>query len=552
MCRLCPSRRGFDMATLWVSVAAANGIPIGNDGTGAADNNQLPYLTFNAAEGAAGNGDTIYLNDGTHTVDGVAGGDIETPNLSVLGVTDYGATMNYTGGAITGRIIRIRATGCTLGKFIIDAGSNLTRAIEDASGPHLVFTVDGTYIRGDCTAELLQLDTINDITFKGGWTIQLDAPDENGLFITGATGGGTVDLSDGTIINQFSSNLDYDIYLDFSIAGYSVVIHDIDVQVSMGTLTTGETKAVIRVLGAATVEIYNITSSNSVITGNIDLVAVQNSALACTSCYIHDISASFSASPMTEPCSVVVVGNNDTTANDDSITGIIIENITVGGANHGILMGHVTGGILRKCRVDLCVLGIVLKKTTSSFCEGNIVTRCNNVYILNKEGTSDTIQFNTISMATGGYETIGIRVGPGDTATDPETPIIYNNIIHSPGTLTKAFDIESVSAITATVKYNNIYVTGAVPADAYTLVATDYATLTLFEAAQVTIADNTENDAALQSDYSILSTSSVYGIGVKTWGTAARPNGYNDPIPDFDIDPGAMVSLDHPFHPTNL
>ena len=79
----------------------------------------------------------------------------------------------------------------------------------------------------------------------------------------------------------------------------------------------------------------------------------------------------------------------------------------------------------------------------------------------------------------------------------------------------------------------------------------------LYKAADVTtidanaiVGDAGFTDAA-NDDYSLLSTSTAIGAGVK-WYTGIPPETVGEPIPSFGIDRGGVQSTYNAFHPVNL
>jgi len=539
------------MATYYVSNTAANGIPVGTAGGDGSIGD--PVLTFFQGEQLTSTGDTLLFNDGAYnTLTGLTdptAGDINN-GITIDSVTPYGASF-FVDVAGTNQIMRFRnsAEKTTLGKIKIDSSNGLpARGLIDGNGP-LDVTLDGTWLYGDPQTEGVLFNDVENLVMKGGWIIEKSESSTTHQFrFQGKAGGGTIDISDGTIKDQFASSADNGLNFDILQAGYTFLAHDIDVQTNDSAMASGTSHAAIYVSGAATVEIYNITVSNSTFTGHTDLVWVNNSALACTSCYVHDINVSMGSSAFDDgEHTTVIVGANTSGANNNSISNAIVERIVTTGNNHGILIGWVTGAEVRKCSLDLCTLGVVTKGTTSAHVSGCKVIRCESVYLYDKFGTDSIYEFNTVQMSAG-YGSAAMLAAP-DGANPSADPTFTNNIVESDVTVGQMCDIRSN---TGTIKYNTFYSSVALPSNVYTWNGTGYDTLSAWEtAAGATVATNNETDPDLQADLSILTTNALYGSGVKTW-TGVNPEGYNDPIPNFGIDPGAMVNRNHPFHPLNL
>lgn len=539
------------MTDIYVSNTAVNGIPVGTAGGNGAITD--PVLTFAQALALCSGDENIYFNDGTYYTDAgltsTTAGDILVSGVSILPVTDYGATFKVSTTA--NQIFRVRITGVTFGKVIIDASSDAARAITDANGPIALLTFNGTHIKGSTTTlPTITLDAIQSITMTGGWILEKTAT-MNGKMATlaGFTGGGTFNISDGTIKDLYASSADHCLELAIAAASTNVVIHDVDVIVDDSSMGSGETHSCIYISGAATVEAYALTvNSASNITGHTTLLYIANDTLACTSCYVHDITAQLASDNVSDgECSVLIVGSNGSTANDYQITNVIIENIQATGCNHGVLMGWTDAGILRKCKSYKCEIGFVVKGTTNGVITGNIADSCGSHYFLNKQGTDDLFAFNTARVRAGYPGDTIFRSGVGDTATPSTGVLFYNNVLDADVAITKIFDFDDEG----TAKWNNIYSAAALPAGCFSYNGTDYDTLSALETAEATIDANTEHDPSLDDDYIIPLTSSASGIGVRFW-TTGQYSGYNDPIPSFDIDPGAMQNQNHPFHPTKL
>jgi P pilus assembly chaperone PapD len=123
------------MSTFYVSATTANGIPAGNDLTGNGSR-ERPWATIDRANAAAGNGDTVYLNDGVYS----PAKTLEISNgVSWQAIRDYRATIR--GAAGQSRIIGIsedQGGTVTFGRIVIDGGNSNTSLIRvnDQSAPY--------------------------------------------------------------------------------------------------------------------------------------------------------------------------------------------------------------------------------------------------------------------------------------------------------------------------------------------------------------------------------------------------------------------------------
>ncbi|MFH5948346.1 hypothetical protein [Roseomonas xinghualingensis] len=130
------------MTTFYVSAAAVNGIPAGNDLTGDGSF-ERPFATIDKANAAAADGDTIKLNDGVYSPAKTLQ---ISKAISIESVTDYGATIRAVEGQ--SRVVGIsedQGGTVTFGKIIIDGANTATTLITVNDQPSAyTLHLDGT------------------------------------------------------------------------------------------------------------------------------------------------------------------------------------------------------------------------------------------------------------------------------------------------------------------------------------------------------------------------------------------------------------------------
>ena len=212
----------------------------------------------------------------------------------------------------------------------------------------------------------------------------------------------------------------------------------------------------------------------------------------------------------------------------------------------------------------------ILDDTTAAVTTANVIN-CNLVYDYYTNGIdyrSDTAGYtylcnNTVihnPLASAGHGIV-IQIQAAATAN----AYIYNNIVVciGDGTNINGMMVVEADSNDVTVGYNRYYRIGT--GQVFGVNGTDLATDTVagWEAeltgAGAEVVAGTEEVVTTSpftdyanGDYTLLSTSSAVGEGIRWW-TSANPIGTNgEPVSDFDVDIGAYPSLYGPFHPVNL
>lgn len=164
-----------------------------------------------------------------------------------------------------------------------------------------------------------------------------------------------------------------------------------------------------------------------------------------------------------------------------------------------------------------------------------------------------TIANNTV---TGGTVTANV-IAAGNISGIGSNVKIYNNIVQNVGMET-GYSVTNgnftiMDNLTGTKLINNNI--ADVPllgryGQVFSTIASDF---TAWQAASYDVNGYSGTVTINEDGVPIAGTANPFGIGVKFWGTSARPSDLNgEPIPDFGIDIGAVQSKSHPFHPSNL
>jgi hypothetical protein len=198
-------------------------------------------------------------------------------------------------------------------------------------------------------------------------------------------------------------------------------------------------------------------------------------------------------------------------------------------------------------------IGIMAKLTTTTKVAGNICESVglggsSNIMYYNKGGTNDDF-FNNTAVIDANSDAVAFGCAI-DGATNTTGSQFNNNYIYGKANALNQIITVNTSQ-TATFDYNHFYITGTLPATAFTYQATSYATVALWIAARETngveVAQNPFNeDFTLRED--------AEGIGVSpNLGLSGSAVGFKgEPFAAYGLDIGGAQSIYAPFHPRQL
>ena len=526
------------MADAYVSQTATNGYAIGDDANDGLSKS-TPKLTIESAITAVGIGDTIYINDGTY-VDATNYLFASKSSVSFMPENDYQVTIQGQAGQT--RVVHIAASNNTFGKVVIDANSNISRCITIAS------TVTGTTFSGTrftgATESVSSSILGTDITFNNGF--QIDLTDFTGHCLElDLDAAGSAVIQNGTITTanptagSASKQL---IRVTPSVTGVDLTVSDITFSVTDGA---GRGTTAIFSEGCSNYDIHDNTLSG---TGNDrgTFCNIQNHAtLTVDSCKVYNNSGGMTLSSGLTGY-LVGIGDETTSAGDNSISNIHVYGNDLHSADHGYWVGFNTGARFENNIATNTDVALVSKGDTDSIFAGNLIKQCASSALYSK-GSSGTQFCNNTHVIETGYDSISQKAGVNGAVNSTDIEF-KNNITYATASPTKCTETDAANTATFTNNYYH-YTDGAIPANSFNYQGNNYADLAAWEAAVATASDNTEADPLVNTDYSLKSNSPCVSAGVKWW-SGTNPIGVDgEPFSDFDTSVGAIQSKSGPFHP---
>lgn len=462
--------RGEDnMTTYYVSNSTANGYVVGNNGNTGLDKTH-PKLTFVGALGAVSGGDTIVLNDGIYPEGNYF---YMYHPITVLGETDYGATIQISGGSY-GAIVQPSEQGTyTFGKIILDGGNAAPYFLKCYNAAFLWgITLNNTHIQGfidnviDANpVTLFNLTMINCIvdcqsTENGNNRLIIDEGMKQGAInISGCT------FTHGTVGTTAQKTLSFQRASAYT--GAVTVSINNNIFVNNTGLPGGD----------ACIKIVNI--ANAVVSGNTitvnDKVPGNNGFLANII-----IGSSVSADPANYNGNNPVIQNNichnntsgggyiicvgiDSSVPDNTYgflnnNAIISGNTAIGSAAgiaaniHAIMVGNETGCQVYNNNVSYAGIGLLAKGVTGGTYSYNIVSKC-TTYLYSRACNGTAFYNNTLIISTG-YNEYALKI---DTYTGTiSTGVLFkNNLVYAKNASLSYF-VNSDATSNATFA-NNLY-----------------------------------------------------------------------------------------------
>src|SRR3989339_491046 len=413
-------------ATIYVSNTASNSYSIGNDSNTyvQSQNKATPKLTLTGAEAVVLNGDTIILNDGIYNEASYVM--FNVPNITVNAENDYLAIIQN--GAVAGaRVIHQNNLGSnlTIGKITLDGNNDDTSCYTSDSVTNVNgLTINGTKCLNPTTGFIQGGARLYNLTMSGGWIFSQSSGILARVVDIDPPVAGNITISDGTITSETSANTYYAIDVRPSVSGINLDISNVTFSL-VGDGVHGT--HCIYGKGNSIVNIYNNTCN---ITNSVSPSAIQihnHDTIAATDCNIHNNTGILN---MSTGGYLILAGDDGTPTTANTISGIDIYNNNFTGANHGYIIGHVTGGkVYNNIGTDVTI-GVIGKETTSSEFYNNIINNVvsNSGGLRTKGATNDVFYNNTVYIPAGSVgRTILINTNDG-TSTNSTGVIFKNNI----------------------------------------------------------------------------------------------------------------------------
>lgn len=516
-------------------------------------------ITFNVGADA-----TIIVADGTYLTSAATTSQdylYISKSLASLTITpenDDQVTCIATGTGA--RVCHILTTvgDLTIGKIIFDAQSLQAGCITAGTTPSFPsVTFNGTKFRNG-TGALINITNVTDFVMDSDWEMTYSAETNAGAIINTTATTPSFLMHAGTITCSAAAHLtDSVIRTNATGTGTTCSIYDIDANMIVGASSNAASR-LIRANGYASMSIHDITctiDSNAKDDAGPG-IDVENSATACTSCHIYNINL-LGGDASHRYKYGIKVGDEGTSANDNSITGVHVFNSNIYGSNHSYMAGFVTGARFYDLYVKDYTIGALGKGTNSCYFTGILLEEPGSGTVYTLYAKADTGSFfcnNTViskaGSATGAYMYAGFNLTSG--VDDSSGTNFINNIISvDTAALFTKTDTLSTANFTTNCFYSSIAQTNE-----YSYQGTTYDTVTLFNAIG-TATGNIDSDPLFidysGSDYTLKSSSPCIGTGTRYWGTDPNPIGYGgQPFSDIGTDIGAYQSSNNAFHPVNL
>lgn len=491
-------------ARVYVSSVSANGIPVGNDGTGTGTRAN-PYLTIDAAYTAAAAGKVLLLN-----------GDSSSPtdyrhatflsvakNLTIDSVVPYGAKISST--TTTARVIHASVLGTLqIGKVIIDGRSLCPACITvpvgaSATTLKLYGTSFVNYtdsITSPSALAKMVLDargciaTTSNAVSGGFYGASLDTG--SSVSIVGCTFNVTDQSSlSGRGVVQFRANV--------ASLPCTVSSNSITMAIKAGLTGSGQHGGIVLYNFGATVTDNTISVSGNVTnhSGTGIVVSPDPSGAA-----LNVSNSIVSGNTVSVTCSaggaVVRIGQDTQGSGADAATSTGIQvysNTVIGSAafaaagGHGILAGcpAISGAVIHSNAVNTIALALVDKVATSCEWHSNTVTNFTENAIRAKGSQGGHFHDNTATTSTAGITDAVVFVTLNDlpSATNSTGVVIEDNSLTVPGLAAsgRMVDVEaSQSATFAGNDYNGF----AGATNPFQNGASNYASLAAWQAVEPT------------------------------------------------------------------
>lgn len=547
---------------LYVSQSTGNGYHIGNNSwNGLAKTwdggTAGPKADVDAAITVASSLDTIKINDGAYLPTVLDYYDINK-TLTLVAENPRQTTLNGVAGQF--RIFKMAGAGVslTVQDCIVDNAGSITTAFSTGGADSCSLVIDGSEIAGNFTGTtgMVSNTTWTSIEFKNTWAIT-----------------GTFAQSAITVGPTVASSLAFSGTGDFSPTLTGTTVHAIKFTPSAGGCTYSETGITYNptipdvvsisegklhnIAGVTTVDIYDMITVPDFVGANVTsgIEVLPHASIPCTHCHILD---NFVHLDMVTKASQrgIMVGRDDATSRD-MITGVKVDRNDVAGAEHGLMLGYITGAKGYENTVDFCQIGTITKGSGGE-CEwvGTEYSRCEK-YMHAKFTTATDVFANGTLILSADYKIDIIFLEPETVGVNPTVGTQFlNNDIYSAEDATKFLN-DSGGLNTAAVEGNNFYSSGTGSGASFRYSGVDYPTLAAFESAIATAQNNTEVVAGHtdfeNGDYSLAKDSVLLGTGKNWWGNEPNPTGHDgEPFSNIDTDIGYIQSKHSPFHPVNL
>lgn len=421
------------MATATVSAAAANGIPLGNNGTAGLDDDQTPYLTLAAAMTATSAGDTIRLNGTVAAPQTFSGGssfvlqagsnrtfDSVAGDKSAAIITSTNA--NYA--------VELRgAAGCVFNKVTIDSTLGTSGSCIRVTNNAAINTVfNGTgFIAVDNYALFMTVGFV----LAGDWSITTGSGEvDTGLINCPLAVAGSVVISGGSI--NGTVNIGQAVLFDATVAACNFSMNGTTVNLTHAG-SAANASVGIQCRSAAKAEIHNNTITLIGCDAPRGIQLNDDASLSCDSARISSNSVNFIPAGTIDSGMCIQVGE-DAAGLGGGIDDVKVFKNVVSNGDHGIFAGggvsnyHAWGNTVKNC-----VLSLVTKRSVSTVkMTGNLVTSPKNggACLYHKGSNAAVIANNTVIVSDD--RTDPIMLSGSDGGTHSVNGTFINNDIQCP------------------------------------------------------------------------------------------------------------------------
>jgi len=364
-------------ATVYVSQSTANNYSIGSDANSyiQSQSKSTPKLTLRGATAVVQDGDTIVINDGTYSeYDYVYFND---PNITVNAENAYSAIIQNATSSAT-RIIHQanQASNLTLGKIILDGNNDEQYCYTSDSGTNTNgLTINGTKCLNPTIGFIQGWTKLYNITMQNNWILEMSSTSNLACIEVKPPVAGSISITDGTItVTSTTDASSKCISVLPSVSNVPIVISNVSItQTGDGTnivngiyLKGGSTYNV----NNNTINISNAATPKGIEIHNHDTLTASNADVYNNSGTLNSSSGGY----------LILVGDDGTPTTSNTISGIDIYNNNFTGANHGYVLGHVTGGRVYNNIAKNVAIGVLGKETTSSQFYYNIINNVVSTY----------------------------------------------------------------------------------------------------------------------------------------------------------------------------
>ena len=524
---------------------------LGNDGTGAIDDPDLPFEHIQAAVDALTIGSDgiailaagIYIEDsgGTNYCDLTR----SLTSLTITPATDYSATIKAAVAGGEARVINATAplTLFSLGKVVVDAENVQTAHITFDTATAMAAVIDGTRFINCDIIVFGSTDYLSSFCMQNDWEI-IDAPKVlvSSLIETDVV----MDISNGTILNNGVTFAQAPFFVSSLSTGFDITIDNIHVDYTCA-FDAAVHRYIIRLRGADTISIKNssFVFDDNESSGTASMCLIFPDDLVISSSVIIEDN-SIGNSQLSAISSGITVGSTSD-LNSDKIDGVIVRNNEIVNALNAISFRYISNAKGQANKIQEVEVGCLALSTKNCEYTCNLIIDASEQSLLAQFDTDSIMGNNTcvsLSVTPAGhfYSTFYLFIGVADS----HGTLFVNNIILDFIGDNNIIYCENDS--TAKYKNNDLF-----QPNGNTVNRFSYRSISTNSLITLSILVNALDPGGMSGnleinpkfdphkDYELLSTSPLIGAGLKWWAAQdANPIGINgNPFWDAFVDLGA-------------